>query len=65
MVERIPQHKHCRHCDKAIPVDRKYCDEECEQTHVAIVKAKKKQLQIFYVIMIVIFIFALLLSFGG
>ncbi len=64
MVERIPQHKHCRNCDKAVPADREYCDEECEQHHKASVKAKKKQLQIFYVIMIVIFIFALLLSFG-
>jgi predicted nucleic acid-binding Zn ribbon protein len=63
MVERIPQHKHCRNCDKAVPVDREYCDEDCEQQHKARVKAKKKQLQIFYVVMIVIFIFALLLSF--
>jgi predicted nucleic acid-binding Zn ribbon protein len=65
MVERIPQHKHCRDCDKAIPADKEYCDDECEAHHTATVKAKKKQLQIFYVVMIVIFIFALLLSFGG
>jgi predicted nucleic acid-binding Zn ribbon protein len=65
MVERIPQHKHCRNCDKAVPADKQYCDDECEQHHKANIKAKKKQLQIFYVVMIVIFIFALLLSFGG
>jgi len=64
MVERIPQHKHCRECDKAIPADRAYCDEECETRHTSKIKAKKKQLQIFYVVMIVIFIFAVLLSFS-
>lgn len=63
MVERVPQHKHCLNCDKAIPLDRKYCDEKCEAERERVLKAKKRQLLIFYVIMILIFISALLFSF--
>lgn len=59
MVERIPQHRHCRECDKAIPSDKQYCDEGCEQKFKATMKSKKKQLQIFYVVMIAIFVFFL------
>ena len=63
MVERIPQHRHCNFCDKAIPFDKKYCDENCEQQHVALRKAKKKQLMTFYILMIVMFVFAVMLMF--
>lgn len=63
MVDRIPQHRHCRNCDKAIPSEKQYCDDECEQKHTTARNAKKKQLQTFYAIMIIIFIFAVVLSF--
>lgn len=62
MVERIPQHRHCRSCDKAIPADREFCDDKCESEHKGALKSKKRQLQIFYVIMILVFIFAVVLS---
>jgi len=65
MVERIPQHRHCNFCDKAIPMDKQYCDESCESQHVAVRKAKKKQLQTFYIVMVIIFIFAVILSFSS
>jgi predicted nucleic acid-binding Zn ribbon protein len=65
MVERIPQHKHCRECSKAIPADRAYCDDECETRHISKIRAKKKQLQIFFIVMTAIFIFSLILSFGA
>jgi predicted nucleic acid-binding Zn ribbon protein len=62
MVDRIPQHRHCHYCDKAIPSDKQYCDENCEQRHAEARKKKKKQLQTFYALMIVIFVFAVVLS---
>jgi len=62
MVERIPQHRHCNFCDKAIPFDKQYCDEKCEEQYVSVRKAKKKQLQVFYIVMVVIFIFAVIVS---
>ena len=63
-VERIPQHRHCRDCEKAIPADQEYCSKECEEHRSSAVRAKKRQLQIFYVVMIVIFIFAIMISFA-
>lgn len=65
MVERVAQHRHCHYCDKAIPVDKQYCDDNCETQHKTILKTKKRQLLIFYVIMIIIFVFAVFLSIGG
>jgi predicted nucleic acid-binding Zn ribbon protein len=62
MVERIPQHRHCQYCDKAIPPDKRYCDDNCESSHKAAVKAKKRQLMMFYILMILVFVAALLLS---
>lgn len=65
MVERIPQHRHCINCDKAIPADREYCNETCETEQKNTLKSKKRQLQFFYVIMVLIFIFAMILSFSN
>jgi predicted nucleic acid-binding Zn ribbon protein len=31
MAEKIPQHVHCNMCWKAIPVDEKFCSDECKQ----------------------------------
>ena len=30
MAEKIPQHVHCNLCWKAIPVDEKFCSDECK-----------------------------------
>jgi len=65
MVERIPQHRHCRNCEKAIPADREFCNDACETEHKSALKSKKRQLQFFYVIMLLIFVFAMILSFSG
>jgi len=62
MVERIAQHRHCQHCDKAIPFENQYCDENCENSHKEVVKSKKRQLLVFYVLMVVVFVFAVLVS---
>ncbi|MDH4123772.1 MAG: DUF2116 family Zn-ribbon domain-containing protein [Thermoplasmata archaeon] len=64
MVERIPQHRHCRQCDKAIPAEKQYCDENCENSHKEAVKSKKRQLLVFYIIMIIVFIAAVVMSFA-
>lgn len=63
MVERIPQHRHCHYCDKAIPFDKQYCNEECEDARKTVVRSKKRQLQLFYLLMVIIFVFAVLISF--
>lgn len=65
MVERIPQHRHCSNCDRAIPADKEYCNEACETEQKNALRSKKRQLQFFYVIMVLIFIFAMVLSFSN
>ena len=35
MADKIPQHVHCNMCWKAIPVDEKFCSDECKQKYTA------------------------------
>ncbi len=63
MVDRIPQHRHCVNCDKAIPYKDKFCDEGCEQEYKGHLKAKKRQLTYFYVAMVVVFVISISMVF--
>ncbi|HEX7392016.1 MAG TPA: DUF2116 family Zn-ribbon domain-containing protein [Thermoplasmata archaeon] len=65
MVERVPQHRHCQNCDKAITYKDKFCDEKCEAEHKGKVQGKKRQLTYFYIVMVMIFIMSLALVFLG
>lgn len=65
MVDRIPQHRHCENCDKAIQYKDRFCDEKCEQEHKAKMKDKKRQLTFFYIAMVAIFIIAMIMLFLG
>lgn len=61
MTEKILQHKHCRICGKAIPVDETFCSDECREKWNAMVKKRKMMMYIMYG-MIFIFIFLILFS---
>jgi predicted nucleic acid-binding Zn ribbon protein len=50
MAERIPQHKHCRQCGKAFIGDGQYCSVECSNQGKDILKKRKRQLIILYVL---------------
>lgn len=65
MVERLPQHRHCRNCEKAIPFKEEFCDEKCESEYRNKLLKKKRQLQYFYALMAIIFILAMSLVFFG
>ncbi len=65
MVERIGQHRHCRNCEKAIPYKDQYCDDKCETEWKTKMSKKKNQLMYFYVVMVIIMIFAVTLMFLG
>jgi len=57
MVERVAQHKHCRTCRKAVPPDKDFCDEMCEQQLKAELKKKRNNYIILLLIaMLVMFI---------
>ncbi|MBU1157813.1 MAG: DUF2116 family Zn-ribbon domain-containing protein [Candidatus Thermoplasmatota archaeon] len=65
MVERIGQHKHCRNCEKAIPYKDLYCNDGCETEWKTKMSKKKNQLMYFYIVMVIIMIFAVTLMFLG
>jgi predicted nucleic acid-binding Zn ribbon protein len=65
MVERIGQHKHCKQCEKAIPYKSEFCDDKCEGEWKQKMKSKKRQLTYFYLLMVVIMVFAISLTFLG
>jgi len=65
MVERVPQHRHCSNCDKAIPYKEKFCDETCEGEYKGRIKTKKRQLMYFYAAMIAVFVISISLVFLG
>lgn len=63
MVERLPQHRHCQNCDRAIPYKEKFCDDNCEKEYKAKLVAKKRQLMFFYMVMVAVFIISFTLIF--
>ncbi len=59
MVERVPQHKHCKNCDRAIPYKDEFCDDKCEKDWKTKITSKKRQLIYFYGLMVAIMILAI------
>ena len=43
MAEKLVQHKHCRICSKAVPIDEDVCSEECQGKLEQFQKANKKK----------------------
>jgi predicted nucleic acid-binding Zn ribbon protein len=64
MAERLLQHKHCRSCDKAIPAEEKFCNDNCRTTHEMMMRKKKNQLLLIMFIAVVMMVFALLSGAG-
>ena len=58
--DRLPQHKHCIICFRAINLDKDYCSGECEMTHSIKVKKQKRMVYMMYGILAVVFVFILL-----
>ncbi|MBA3045613.1 MAG: DUF2116 family Zn-ribbon domain-containing protein [Candidatus Thermoplasmatota archaeon] len=46
MSEKLLQHKHCRNCEKAIPLKEDYCGDECKIQHQNMLRKKRNQLYI-------------------
>lgn len=65
LVEKVGQHKHCRSCERAVPFKQDFCDEKCETEWKQKMGSKKRQLTFFYIIMVIIMIFAISLTFLG
>jgi predicted nucleic acid-binding Zn ribbon protein len=62
-AQRIPQHKHCMICHKAIPAKDKMCSEECEAEYARIDRKRRNYMMIMYALfffVIVIFMVSLI-----
>jgi predicted nucleic acid-binding Zn ribbon protein len=65
MAEKLLQHKHCVNCGKAVQVRSEYCDEDCKEQHVTMLKKKRRQLLTLYIGSIVVVVILVLISMGG
>jgi predicted nucleic acid-binding Zn ribbon protein len=63
LVERVPQHRHCQNCDRAVPYKDKFCGEDCENEYKGKLRMKKRQLVYFYLAMVAVFIVSIALIF--
>jgi len=41
MADRIPAHTHCQVCMKSIPVEEKFCSEECKEKFLSFQRKRK------------------------
>lgn len=59
---KIPQHKHCHTCGKAVPPDKRHCSDECKAEFDKAVKGRKMLVYVIYA-MVAIMMVALMTSF--
>jgi predicted nucleic acid-binding Zn ribbon protein len=62
MPEKLLQHKHCRFCEKAIPLKDEFCGEECRVQHQAMMRKKRNQLYILMAVAMGLMLFTLLVG---
>ena len=60
MAEKLVQHKHCRICSKAVPLDEDVCSEECQGKLDMYMRANKRK-NIMVLFMMVLSFFLLFL----
>jgi predicted nucleic acid-binding Zn ribbon protein len=65
VAEKLLQHKHCINCGRAVKAGNEYCDEDCRDEHVQMIKKKRRQLLTLYAGSIVVVIVLVLFSMGG
>ncbi|UCH87920.1 MAG: DUF2116 family Zn-ribbon domain-containing protein, partial [Thermoplasmata archaeon] len=59
-AQRIPQHKHCMICHKAIPVKESLCSEECQEEFDRLDRKRRNYMYIMYGLFFVIIIMVIL-----
>lgn len=59
-AQRIPQHKHCMICHKAIPAKEKLCSDECQMEFEKLDRKRRSYMYIMYGLFFVIIIFVML-----
>lgn len=59
----MEQHKHCKICQKPIPLDEEFCSEKCEEEYEDIVSSRKKKQYLVYGLLAVLLILMVLTIF--
>ena len=59
-AQRIPQHKHCLICNKAIPAKDTLCSEECEEKYEQLDRKRRNYMYIMYGLFAVVIIMVML-----
>lgn len=60
-MEKIPQHKHCSQCGKAFIGDSRYCSAECKNKGEKMMKARKRNLIVLYMVTLMILTVAVII----
>jgi predicted nucleic acid-binding Zn ribbon protein len=60
MVEKLPQHKHCRVCRKAVLVTDDFCDDMCKAEYKAMMRKKRNS----YILLMLFAMFAMFMAFA-
>jgi len=60
-MEKIPQHKHCSSCGKAFIGEGRYCSTECKNEGEKLLRTRKRQLIILYVVTLVMLTVAVMM----
>ncbi|MFP4002092.1 MAG: DUF2116 family Zn-ribbon domain-containing protein [Thermoplasmata archaeon] len=58
----MEQHKHCKICQKPVPLDEDFCSQKCREEYEDLVSSRKKKQYIFYALLVV-FLIVLFFSF--
>lgn len=56
--ERIPQHRHCQMCHKAIPLEETMCSEACRLQWQGMMRKKRNQLIFIWVMAAIVLLIA-------
>ena len=59
-AQRIPQHKHCMICHKAIPSKKDLCSDECEEKYQQIEKKRRTYMYIMYALFFFVIVMVML-----
>ena len=59
-AQRIPQHKHCMICHKAIPAKEDLCSEECKEKYEQLDRKRRNYMYIMYGLFAMIIVMVML-----
>ena len=59
-AQRIPQHKHCLICNKAIPAKQELCSDECEEKYNALKAKQKNWMYVMYAMIFILMVFVVM-----